>query len=652
MPQRMESFPRYCEHGRRIAAGVVLLLALVAASLDPASADDSVAPLGAENRPGSIENGPGEAAAANELLSKQQITDLIRQLGSPQFAVRRAAAIELRQTGAEAFDLLNAATDDADPEVAASARYLLRQIAVRWVRGDDSAAVRGLLQDYGDRPDATRIQRVAMLVRLSDGDGLAALCRIVRYDRSPLVSRAAALEIIRPNEHSTKRIVLDPATAASELGDSTRVAADWLRQYVEQLRDPAASVARWQKLLDEEAAKLEEGTDQTAPEIVCGLVWNLADLHRQLDDAPMLSTAVDRMIELDADDSDDTTTRLLAWLTRHKSWKVLDELLAKHEARLGQNKRALYYAALARARQGKTELAEEVAQQAAAIDPQAPLESFITARDLEEHSRFDWAVREYRRAFDKEAIASHESIFARVYLANMLHDYEQHEEAAEVLQPLVKAVQGEGRVGQFYSKLQEDFEDRLALPKADALAARMHYYRACQYRDENDRRRERDELELAIRFDPSDADVLIAMYRWPNADEKWREATRRRIRDLADKFQQEIDVTPADPTAYNQWAWLVSNTEGDLQKAIRYSQRSIELIPPDAGEAAGASYLDTLGRCYYAAGDYVNALKYQRQAVEKVDYMQIMNRQLALFEKTLAEKQGAAGKEQGEDVPK
>jgi tetratricopeptide (TPR) repeat protein len=211
----------------------------------------------------------------------------------------------------------------------------------------------------------------------------------------------------------------------------------------------------------------------------------------------------------------------------------------------------------------------------------------------------------------------------------------------------VKAVQGEGRVGQFYSKLQDDYQNALPLPRADALAARLHYYRAWQYREEGDRRRERDELELAIRFDPTDADVLIAMYRWPDADEKWRESTRRRIRDLAQSFQQEIDADPSDPTAYNQWAWLISNTEGDYQKAIRYSHRSLELIPPEVGEDAGAGFLDTLGRCYYAAGDYENAVKYQRQAVEKVDYMQVMHRQLALFEKTLAEKQGTGSEEHG-----
>ncbi len=624
----------------------LVMLVLFGAWLTSARADDRAPLAGAESRSDTAKNGRGNDS--NGPASKQRIAELIRQLGSPQFAMRRAAAIELRQIGAEAFDLLNAATDDADLEVAASARYLLRQITVRWVRSEDSATVRGLLHDYGDKPDATRMQHVETLARLSGGDGIAALCRIARYDRSPLVSRSAALEIIRPREHTTKRIVLDADTAARELGDSSRIAAAWLRQYIEQLRDPAASIAAWQKFVEEENAKLEEGTDESNTEIVCGLVWNLADLYRQLDNQKLFSSAVDRMIELDADDSSDTTTRLLAWLTKHKSWPVLDEMLAKHQARLMQSKRALYYAALARARQGQTEVAEELAQKAAALESQTPLESFITAhQDLEEHSQFEWAAREYRRVVDKEPVASHEGILARVYLANMLHDYEKHQQAAEALEPLVKAVQGEGRVGQLYSKLQDYYEDRLALPKADALAARMHYYRAWQYHAEGDRRRERDELELAIRFDPTDADVLIAMYRWPDADEKWRESTRRRIRDLAQSFQQEIDADPSEPTAYNQWAWLIGNTEGDYQKAIRYSHRSLELIPPEAGEDAGAGFLDTLGRCYYAAGDYENAVKYQRQAIEKVDYMQVMRRQLALFEKALAEKQGAGSEEQG-----
>jgi hypothetical protein len=61
----------------------------------------------------------------------------------------------------------------------------------------------------------------------------------------------------------------------------------------------------------------------------------------------------------------------------------------------------------------------------------------------------------------------------------------------------------------------------------------------------------------------------------------------------------------------------------------------------------GGSFLDTLGRCYFAAGDVENALKYQREAIKKVDYMQVMHRQLAQFEQAYAQKQAAGGKKQG-----
>jgi tetratricopeptide (TPR) repeat protein len=88
---------------------------------------------------------------------------------------------------------------------------------------------------------------------------------------------------------------------------------------------------------------------------------------------------------------------------------------------------------------------------------------------------------------------------------------------------------------------------------------------------------------------------------------------------------------------------LVSNTEGDFQKAIRHSHRSIELNKH--GESGAASFLDTLGRCYYAAGDYENAVKYEREAIAKVDYLQVMQRQLTLFEKALADKKAGANKQ-------
>jgi Tfp pilus assembly protein PilF len=594
-----------------------------------------------------------DRAATSATPTQQQIQRLIRELGNPHYAARRSAANELRQIGSAAFDLLYAATDDADPEVAASANYLLRQIPVRWVQPDDPAPVRGILRQYAQLPDTARTTCVAQLDKLPDGAGNAALCRIARYDRSPLVSRTAALAIIRPLEKSSVQPRLDSAVVEQELGGSTRAAATWLRQYMVQLRDPASSVAAWKPLVDQEAARLEKNSSETSSDIVLGLFWNLADVYRQIGNRPALNAALDRMIGLASNGSDETLINLLTWLTENKSWEVLDTFISKHQARLEQSKRPLYYAAIARAKAGKQQMADDLAAKAAVLPAQNAFEGLGIARELEEHSQFDWAVREYRRGIDTQPDASVENILARLYLPNLLHDYEHEKDAADTLEPLVKSLQREGRVSQVYNQIREysssrdyntnrDNDDRSGILSPKEIAGRYHFYRASQYQQQKDWIRARGELEQAINFDPLDADVLIAMYRLPETDAKWRQMVMDRVRALAQKFQRQIDESPSDAGPYNQWAWLISNTEGDYKQAIRYSKKSLELN--GFGESSAASFLDTLGRCYYAAGDYKNAVKYEREAIAKVDHMQVMRRQLALFEKALFDQQKASGK--------
>jgi tetratricopeptide (TPR) repeat protein len=583
------------------------------------------------------------SSAGTENPTKARVEQLIRDLGSPHYTARRAAATELRQIGPEAFDLLYEATENADPEVAASANYLLRQIPVRWVQSDDHPTIRAAMRNYGQEPEARRLRHVEELDRLSGGKGVAALCRIARYDRSSLVSRSAALAIIRPAEKPSEQPHIESEVVERELGTSTRASALWLRQYLTQLRDPASSVAVWKRLIDQESARLDKNTGDTSSDIVLGLSWNLADLYRQIGDQPALNGALDRMIALAADGSDETLVSLLAWLTENKSWDVLDTFLTRHQSRLEQSKRPLYYAALARAKQGKKDLAEDLAAKAAVLTPpEGTLEGLSIAKDLEERRQFDWAVREYRRAIEKQPAESLENILSRIYLANLLHDHEREKEAADTIEPLQKAVHGEPRMGQLYAKTREYYE-KLDLPTPEIIAARYHFYRASQYKIDKDWQRARGELDQAIRSDPTDADVLIDMYHLPETDAKWHDAALARVRALTAQFEKEIEENPSDAAPYNQWAWLVSNTEGDFQKAIRYSHRSVELNKH--GESGAASFLDTLGRCYYAAGDYENAVKYEREALAKVDYLQVMQRQLALFEKALAEKKSGAGKQ-------
>ena len=374
----------------------------------------------------------GEPSTAD---SKQHIDELIRQLGNPRFTVRRTAANELDQIGPEAFDQLYAATGDADPEVAASARYLLRQITVRWTRTDDSAKVRQIFRSYGEQDEEDRKRALAQLNDLPGGEGTAGLCRIARFDRSPLISRLAALVIILPADHDDSDRSIDPEVISRELGPSARPAAMWLRQYQIQLRDPSASVAGWQKLVDEEMKRLGSNADETSPRIATDLLWNLADVYRRLGDTPQLLGVVDRMMSIGGDESDDTLATTLKWFVDHESWGALDQFATKYESRIQQTKTSLYLLALARAQQGQKDVAEQLAERASHLEPKQPLASLDQGHQLASLGQVDWAVREYRQSIEDQPAESPVAIPARVLLSRLLEDYERYQESADALEP-------------------------------------------------------------------------------------------------------------------------------------------------------------------------------------------------------------------------
>ncbi len=579
----------------------------------------------------------------------ERLDGLIHQLGSPQYTVRRSAANEIRKIGPEAFDRLHTASEDADPEVSASANYLLRQIAVRWTRSDDSAAVRRLMRGFGDRKDRERQQFIQMLSIMPNGEGVAPLCRVARFDRNPLLSRLAALAIVQSDDEDqpgqSTPLVIDPTIFDRELGESNRAPVEWLRQFQLQLRDPAASVAGWQQLIDEEHKRLDVEVDETSPTIVSALLWNLADVHRQLGENGRMLEVGDRILAVGGADAERLLGTFLQWLVQHESWDALEQFAASHDDKIERSKRTVYLLALARTKQNRPDDAEKLARQAAKISSAKPFDSLEAAKLLEALGQFDWAVREYHSGIDDQPIEGVSSIGARVQLSSLLQDYERYDAGAEVLAPLIEAMEKNPDIMRAYSNAQEELSNAreewvkqsIYLPEGDALAARMHYLRACHYEQEHDFKHQREQLLEAIKHDKTDADVLIAMYRLGDADDAWMADTRKRIKLLSRKVEEDIADNSNNPIPYNQWAWLIANTEGDYAKAVRYSRRSLELAPDMA------SFLDTLGRCYYSAGDVEKAVESQRKAVVLIPHMQVMQRQLKQFEKALAAKEQGAG---------
>jgi hypothetical protein len=555
--------------------------------------------------------------------------DLINDLGDDRYAVRRRAEQELLRQGPEVYDQLKAAEDSNDLEIAERARYIVQRMRVEWVRPDDSAEVRRILARYGDLPEAERLKRIARLNNLAADDGLPALCRIARLEPSPVVARRAALAVLSRPALSGDRPAIATASQA-ELGSSERAPATWIRLSLGEGADRRQALADWNAAIGAEAALLAEESPETTFEIVRELMERRLELCNELALVDETTAALLEMAELegkgDADQATNNLARALRWIIDHKRWDVLDQVARARSEQLKANRRLLYYLAAATSRAGRADEATKLADEAFEMnDPfEDEADRVGAAGALAQLGFLDWAEREYRKSIKDLPVVSWESLAARRDWAMWLHDREEYKAAADVLGEFFDVL-GENRAAR--QRLIQQLEGRQYL---NSLAARRQFYLACHYESQRDYAKQREALETAFKLYDDDPDILIAMYRSPGAEQQYRQQTVTRIHQMSQKHLALIEQYPDEPSFHNQWAWLIANTEGDYAKAVEHSRRSLELSPDEP------SYLDTLGRCYYAADDLENAVKSQQRAVELAPHYGVMRRLLEQFQRELA----------------
>ena len=63
--------------------------------------------------------------------------------------------------------------------------------------------------------------------------------------------------------------------------------------------------------------------------------------------------------------------------------------------------------------------------------------------------------------------------------------------------------------------------------------------------------------------------MLIACYRLPNQSPEDRAKVVEAIKKLASQLRGQIAEEPDTASTYNQLAWLIGNTEGDLTRPSR-----------------------------------------------------------------------------------
>ena len=180
------------------------------------------------------------------------IERLIEQLGDDDYFKREQAQRLLERRGFEAFNALSAATEHEDLEIVARARHLLKLIQERLTREGDPPQVKSLLANYQLKNAAQRVSVMQSLSRLPENQGVPILCRLVRFEKSDVLAKQAAVALFSnrgPEKRPDEKLA---ALVRENIADSRRKPADWLRTWLLLSDKPEEAIAAWDKLVADE----------------------------------------------------------------------------------------------------------------------------------------------------------------------------------------------------------------------------------------------------------------------------------------------------------------------------------------------------------------------------------------------------------------
>jgi hypothetical protein len=588
---------------------------------------------------------PAAVRAAGQPAA-EEIDALVAGLGADDYAEREAAAAKLNELGAAAVDPLLAAAELSDDlEIALRARWLVDTIPLDTDR--DPPDVAKLLDRYKRRGFAERVQVMHRLLRVDDDGGIEALARIVRLDRAALGSRVAAALLAREWQPD------DPAWSgmrdhiSAGLGGSVRPAASFLRSVV-SFSSAADAAARNQALLEagEALTQLTETVpratgappDDTGSETVgemtlrifkrCRLqmLINAGGRDEVVAEARrLLRESVDP--QKDPASAGEAVADSLVWLVERGLPEAVDLLAADRPELIRDDAVVGYAAALAERGRHRDADADTLAA-AAFAKPAGTNAEFIdrlqTAIMLVRWGAADWATREYGLLVEDPRTPAPQYTMASILFSEFLHDQEREDEAATCLRRLLEGredKEGNKRRGEGGEQMLQQFGRD---PRS--IRSRMHYFEACAAAAKDDAEARRRAIDASLRAYARDVDALIGLYTLPDNTPAQKADAVARIRRALEQIENEIQAAPEETNNYNEYAWLVANTEGDLRKATRYSKLSL------VRSFDSSSFLDTLAHCHAAAGNKAAAVRTQSLALRQEPHNRTIRRNLARFQ--------------------
>lgn len=597
----------------------------------------------------------GKSEGGDDGQLSQRIDMLIEQLSAPTYPARESARWELERIGLAAFAKLREALTNSDIQIANSARYIIESQNVIWWLETDSAAVRRFLFDYNELEFVERETRLQELADWATDDAMLALCRLARFESNNLLSESAALfvmeKIAKQNGVTSEGL---PGSILTTIDDSSRPAALWLKSLAGELTDSTpVKPETWQSFLKEQQGQID-GPRATQQRVNALRLYKWVGdwFTLRLDREQALATVKGSLKLIGSDPYsirqfsiwalDSGLPELLPMLAeeRAEAFESLPELrflLAESFLNLDDAEAAEKMAvSAADLIDGKAEQIRQFRQ--ISVNDVIANRHRETAIRLTDRGLFAWAEMEFQRALKLDMTINFE-IQIRSLLAEFYWTAGDHRKAAEALKPLVE-------------RASESSEQGLPGRSSNisGISPYYYYYAGLAAIDEDNSAEAIEMLQKSADLEPN-PDVVIAMYKLAKKNEyktvfdSYYDEMVKEFRVLVARADQVLSETNDRMTrasissnlamSCNQLAWLLSNCEDSPAEAVSLSRRSLEFEP------GNSSYLDTLGRCYYAAGYLEQAVEAQSQAVKLEPNDRLMMQQLRIFQAALAKKQQA-----------
>ena len=592
---------------------------------------------------------PLAAKSMDDLTEEQRrwiegrITSLIEQLGDDSYAVRQRAAIELQRIGMLAFEQLRTAMLLPDPQVSSTAHSLLQKIHQDWSWDSDPLDIREVLDGYGRASLVDRGSRIDRLAKMGGESALAALCRICRYETYDSLSRHAAIQVLKTtmSSESPEETQASLTIIRQVLGSSHRVSSEWLQKFSLWLESKQFDITWWRKTVAAERQLLLERQSSVAREDVLELnKWLCSRLVEMQKTTEALEEA-DSLLEFIPPNTADLL-EMCHWAMTAKLPVWIESLNARYPVHFSTYTKLGYALAESWEARGDLRQAEELAEKVfrrgreePQVLPSQLAERQDVARMLRQRSKPAWALREFKAAWETADPLNRPSLPIFFEYSSLLEDEERFADAADVWKGLADRLENEPLYrDQINFTYPEFFDD---VNPADALLGNYYYLRGLGAKQAQKMDEAMNWLQKSTTIYSANSESWIELYRL-TTDEEGRKRIRKEAAQFGDQLRERARLTESNllegaadrfathrstlARALNELAWLLANTDDDLDEALECAKRACELVRKNP------SYLDTLARVHFQRGDVAEAIRLQEQVVALEPYRKKMVRVL------------------------